>query len=106
MKTIGKHLLCEMSGCNAVAIANLDAVKHALYAAAEAANATSLNGYFHQFSPTGVSGILCLAESHISIHTWPETGYAAVDIFTCGDKAMPHNAIEYLAGALEAEQHH
>ena len=106
MKTIGKHLLCEMSGSNSVAIANLDAVKHALYAAAEAANATALNGYFHQFSPTGVSGILCLAESHISIHTWPETGYAAVDIFTCGETTVPHNALATLSAAFESRAVH
>jgi S-adenosylmethionine decarboxylase len=106
MKTLGKHLLCELTGCSSAKLSGVEGVKKEIYAAAAAANATILHGYFHQFAPTGVSGMLCLAESHISIHTWPETGYAAVDIYTCGDKAMPHNAIEYLAQALEAEQHH
>lgn len=106
MKTLGTHLLCELTGCSSVKLSGVEWVKKEIYAAAFAAKATVLHGYFHQFAPTGVSGMLCLAESHISIHTWPETGYAAVDIYTCGNTAMPRKAIEYLVMAFEADQHH
>jgi S-adenosylmethionine decarboxylase len=106
MKTLGKHLLCELTGCSSVKLSGVEWVKKEIYAAAFAAKATVLHGYFHQFAPTGVSGMLCLAESHISIHTWPETGYAAIDIYTCGETAMPHKAIEHLVTAFEADQHH
>lgn len=72
-------------------------------AGAEAARATILGEHFHKFSPAGVSGMLFLAESHLSLHTWPECGYAAMDIYTCGQHAAPHNAIRVLAEALEAQ---
>ena len=103
MKTIGTHLLCELTGCPREHLTSVAFVELEIRAAAAAAKATVLNGYFHQFSPEGVSGLLCLAESHISIHTWPETGYAAVDIYTCGDDAMPRKAIEHLIKAFEAK---
>jgi len=62
-----------------------------------------VNESFHQFSPDGISGLLSLAESHLSVHTWPECGYAAVDIYTCGQRAIPQNAITVLAEALGAQ---
>lgn len=104
MKTIGTHLLCELTGCPRASLNNIEFVEQQLRAAAVAAKATVLNGYFHKFSPEGVSGVLCLAESHISIHTWPEAGYAAVDIFTCGDLAMPRLAIDHMIAAFKAEK--
>ena len=104
MNTLGMHLVCELNGCNPSILTKVPAIKHAMEAAAISANATILNGYFHQFSPIGVSGLLCLAESHISIHTWPESGYAAVDIYTCGEHTKPHLAIQMLAATLEATQ--
>ncbi len=104
MNTLGMHLVCELNGCNASILTKLPAIKHAMEAAAISANATILDGYFHQFSPTGVSGLLCLAESHVSIHTWPESQYAAVDIYTCGEHTKPHLAIQMLAATLEATQ--
>jgi len=80
------------------------AIQHAIYAAAHEARATPLNGYFHQFSPTGVSGLLCLAESHLSIHTWPEHAYAALDILHLrrrnGARTRP---FRILIAALEAK---
>jgi S-adenosylmethionine decarboxylase len=106
MKTISVHLLAELTGCDRQKLNDMEFVKGALSEAALAAKATILNGYFHQFSPTGISGVLCLAESHISIHTWPEAGYAAVDIFTCGDHAVPQNAITHLTQAFAARDSH
>ena len=59
----------------------------------------------HQFQPQGVTGLALLAESHISIHTWPESGYAAVDVFTCGDHTMPEQACAILCSELQAKRH-
>ncbi len=71
-------------------------------AAAEAAHATVVNSSFHKFGPQGVSGVLVLAESHLSVHTWPELAYAATDIYVCGDTCSPLLAQKSLAHALEA----
>lgn len=59
---------------------------------------------FHKFSPQGVSGVVVISESHLAIHTWPEYGYAAVDIFTCGDRVNPWDACNYLTKWFEAEK--
>ncbi len=80
-------------------------VQQAMIAAARKARATVLDASFHRFSPQGVSGVVVLAESHISVHTWPEAGYAAVDVFTCGDRTMPHRAAEYLIEALKPSRY-
>jgi len=60
--------------------------------AAQAINATVLSGHFHQFEPHGVSGVLVISESHFAVHTWPELGYAAIDLFTCGEKRLSPEA--------------
>ena len=69
------------------------------------ANATVLNLISNKFEPQGVTVIALLAESHISIHTWPESNYSAIDIFTCGQNMMPELASQYLIEALNAEEH-
>jgi S-adenosylmethionine decarboxylase len=99
---LSRHIVAEFSDCNAVALESIDIVRRALEKGATAAGATILNGYCHKFSPSGVSGVLCLAESHISIHTWPESRYAAADIFTCGARTQPAEAIQVLRQILEA----
>lgn len=73
-----------------------------MIAAAKAARATIMESAFHRFEPQGVSGTVILAESHISIHTWPEKGYAAMDFYTCGDHTDPWLACEYAAKVLRA----
>ncbi len=73
-------------------------------AAAEEARATVMNSSFHKFGPQGVSGVLVLAESHLSVHTWPEHGYAATDIYVCGESCFPRLAQVSLARALGASQ--
>jgi S-adenosylmethionine decarboxylase len=85
------------------------AIDAALRVGADAAGATILHGHFHHFSPNGgVSGVLVLAESHISIHTWPERGYAAVDIFMCGAcdpyRALPALRAAFRAGRIEVSE--
>ena len=103
MLTVSAHLICELGGCDTTLIGDVEVVKAALLRAATDSNVTVLNAYFHRFSLCGVSGVLCIAESHISVHTWPESGYAAIDVFTCGDIAMPHKAIEVLGKAFRAQ---
>ncbi|MCL5016237.1 MAG: adenosylmethionine decarboxylase [Patescibacteria group bacterium] len=82
-KPLGKHIIADFF--DSENLDDLEFVKQTLTAAASAAKATILGSKFHKFSPQGVTGYLLLAESHISIHTWPEYGYAAIDVFTCGN---------------------
>ncbi len=98
VKFAGMHLLVDLWGASN--LCDPDHIDRALREAAEAAGATILHGHFHHFSPNGgVSGVLVLAESHISIHTWPECGFAAVDIFMCG-AAEPQRALAVIEQAL------
>jgi S-adenosylmethionine decarboxylase len=82
----GKHFIVEFRDCSAAKLNNKKFIQETLVKAAEAARCHVLHAYFHTFEPQGVTGIVALAESHISIHSWPEYGYAAIDIFMCGDK--------------------
>lgn len=100
LRQLGTHLLVELVGCRFETLDDLPGVRRALITAAQRARATVLDDSFHRFSPQGLSGVVVLAESHISIHTWPEQGYAAVDVFTCGDQAMPQRAVDHLVAAL------
>ena len=94
----GTHLIVDL--WHASNLDDLPAVEQALRDAADRAGATLLNVDLHHFSPNGgISGVAVLAESHISIHTWPEISYAAVDVFMCGN-AQPHRAIEVLKGVF------
>ena len=77
--------------------------KH-MVAAAKAAKATVVNALFHKFNPYGVSGVVVIAESHLAIHTWPEYGFAAVDVFTCGPEVDPRICQKYLTKALKAKR--
>jgi S-adenosylmethionine decarboxylase len=96
----GIHLLADFDGINADKLVSCDAIDALLRGAAEAAGATILHSHFHSFGPgQGVTGVLLLAESHISIHTWPEFGFAAADIFMCGD-AAPQLALDVIELAL------
>ena len=103
MKALGTHIVCELSGCNPEVLTNVDAVHAMMVAAAKASRATVMESAFHRFEPQGVSGTVILAESHLSIHTWPEMGYAAMDFYTCGDHTDPWLACEYAAKAFGAK---
>jgi len=100
--TIGTHLLVELKACDPKLLNDLPSIEGAMHAAASAAGATVVSSQFHNFGPQGVSGVLVLAESHISVHTWPEHGYAAVDIYTCGPDCKPALAHKLLAEVLQA----
>lgn len=84
MKTIGRHLIAEYYQCDADVLDDVELVRGAMLDAAHAVGATVLGQVFHSFDPHGVSGTVVIAESHLSVHTWPENGYVAVDIYTCG----------------------
>ena len=86
MDMVGKHCILELYDCDPSKLDDEVFLRSAITQAAERAGATLLNLITHQFQPQGVTGLALLAESHISIHTWPEAGYAAVDVFTCGDR--------------------
>jgi S-adenosylmethionine decarboxylase len=102
--TVGRHLLADLSGISAPLLRDSGALESLLRAAARAAGATVLGSHFHHFGAGGgVTGVVLLAESHLSLHTWPETGFAAADIFMCG-RCDPMVAIEVLLAALEPSE--
>ena len=101
---LGKHILLELYGCNTSIINDVGQLKTYMNEAAEKSGATILESRFHLFSPYGVSGVVIIAESHLTIHTWPEHDYAAVDFFTCGD-IDPLIAVDYLKEKLESQSH-
>lgn len=99
----GTHLIVEFTG--AEGLDAIERIDRALRLAAEASGATLLHIHTHKFTPQGVTGVAVLAESHISVHTWPEIGYGAFDVFMCGD-ADPHAAVEVLRAAFEPAEVH
>jgi len=101
MTTLGRHLIAEFYGCDDGVSDDVTAIEEHLRAAATAIGATVVGAAFHRYAPQGVSGTLLIAESHMSVHTWPEAGYVAVDIFTCGG-LDPRPGFRCLAGALGA----
>jgi S-adenosylmethionine decarboxylase len=103
MKEFGIHLLIELWSCNRRKIDDLHGLERIMSQAATVAGAHVLKTAFQDFNPQGVSGVVVIAESHLTIHTWPEHGYAAVDIFTCGAKVDPWKAVDFLKKELEAE---
>ena len=100
-----KHFLLELYRCDEEKLNDESFLRCSLNRAAKLAKAKILNLISNKFEPQGVTAIALLAESHISIHTWPESNYSAVDIFTCGQNMSPELACNYLIEALEAEEH-
>ena len=100
-----KHLLLELYRCDCEKLNDESFLRCSLNRAAKLANATVLNLISNKFEPHGVTAIALLAESHISIHTWPESNYSAVDIFTCGKNMMPELASQYIIESLMAKEH-
>jgi S-adenosylmethionine decarboxylase len=104
-EAVGKHCILELYDCDSTRLDDEAFLRDAITTAARRAGATLLNLITHRFEPQGVTGLALLAESHISIHTWPESGYAAVDVFTCGDHTMPERACAVLVAELAAAHH-
>lgn len=104
LETLGKHILIEFYNCDKKILKNPKIIELRMNEAAKIANATIIQSVFHHFNPYGVSGAIIISESHLAIHTWPEYGYAAVDIFTCGDKIDPWTAFKFLEEVFKAER--
>ncbi|MFA5366967.1 MAG: adenosylmethionine decarboxylase [Dehalococcoidia bacterium] len=106
MHALGQHVILELHDCDRKALSNCEFLRETLLEACRRAGATILGNSFHVFSPyDGVSGVIIIAESHLSIHTWPEYRYAAVDIFACGDSLHPEKAVEFMVSELKAGNH-
>ncbi len=105
MKSLGKHFIIEFHDCDPDALNNKEILESHILESVRVSGATVIQPFFHQFSPHGVSGIVVIAESHFSIHTWPEYGYCAVDIFTCGEDIDNEAALEYLRTALQSRHY-
>lgn len=103
MEHLGQHVIIELWGCNE-GINDADLVRTAMLEAVQAANATLLDLNVHTFSPHGVTGVAVLSESHLSVHTWPEYGYMAADVFTCGNTTKPAAAAEVLRRYFEPQE--
>ncbi len=103
MKKLGRHLIAEFADCDGQKLADLDYIEAALNEAVRKSGATIIRSVFHRYNPQGVSGVVVIAESHLSIHTWPEYNYAAVDFFTCGESVDPYKAYEYMKKMLKSK---
>lgn len=103
-KALGHHWLIELYACDAVSLEQTAFIQSHMEEAARRTGATIVQSNFHQFSPYGVSGVVVIQESHLTIHTWPEHSYAAIDLFTCGDSIEPEKGIEYLREAFNAKK--
>ena len=100
--TLGRHVVAEFIDCNPARLENEGFLKRHAASACRQAGATVLGVHSHKFEPQGATVLVLLAESHLSIHTWPEYAYAAVDVFTCGESLRPEEAVYYLAEKLGA----
>ena len=96
IENIGRHCILELYQCDNAKLNDEAFIRTTITSSAKIAGATLINLVTHSFKPQGVTGLALLAESHISIHTWPEIGYAAIDVFTCGDHTMPEKACKTL----------
>lgn len=100
--TLGRHILCEAYGCDPEVLNDRRRVEDIMVEAALRAGAEIREVALHQFAPQGVSGVVVISESHLAIHTWPELGYAAIDVFTCGDTVDPWDACNHLVKSFNA----
>jgi len=100
--TLGRHILVEYYNCDSEILKDPTRIEQEMKQAAIQAKATIVESVFHHFSPWGVSGAVIIEESHLTIHTWPEYGFASADFFTCGD-IDPWESFEYLEKILKAE---
>ncbi|HEY9117719.1 MAG TPA: polyamine aminopropyltransferase [Roseivirga sp.] len=102
MASLGRHIIVEYYNCSPELLNDVVHIEESMENAAEEAGATIINSTFHHFSPYGVSGVVVIQESHLAIHTWPEYGYASVDLFTCGDTVNPWVSYQMLKDAFKA----
>ncbi len=105
MSPKGVHFIVEASGCDET-ITNVVRLQEILVEAAKRAHAQVWSVSFHQFPPNGVSGVVVISESHLSVHTWPEVNYMALDIYTCGAQTEPMLAVNYVLDQVHAQHTH
>ena len=103
MNSLGSHLIIDAFDCNPKILDSVPQISRIINEAVLISGATPHESCFHHFSPQGVSGVIIIAESHFSIHTWPENSYAAIDIFTCGHKIKKEKAMKFIKNELEAQ---
>ncbi|MBA7630658.1 S-adenosylmethionine decarboxylase proenzyme [subsurface metagenome] len=101
-KEFGSHFLVELINCTPDRLRKVKDVKQIMRQVIQKSKSTMVRSSFHQFQPEGVTGMILIRESHIAIHTWPEEGYVAADIFTCGQEMDPYIAIEVMKDRFEA----
>ncbi len=104
--TLGIQYVVECSGCLPDVIGSVERVQAILLEAAARAGAQVWGVSVHRFPPNGVSGVVVISESHLSVHTWPEMGYAALDIYTCGNHTSPMDAVMYVLAEFGAGTAH
>ncbi|EIT85424.1 S-adenosylmethionine decarboxylase proenzyme [Fictibacillus macauensis ZFHKF-1] len=103
MDTMGRHVIAELWGCNSEKLNDLKYIEETFVDAALKSGAEVREVAFHKFAPHGVSGVVIISESHLTIHSFPEHGYASIDVYTCGDRIDPNVAADYISQALEAD---
>lgn len=103
MDTMGRHIITELWECNPHKLNDIDYIERLFVDAALRSGAEVREVAFHKFAPHGVSGVVIISESHLTIHSFPEHGYASVDVFTCGDRIDPATASQYIAEGLDAK---
>lgn len=104
MRALGRHVLAELYGCAPEILDDAVKIEEAMVNAALEAGAEIREVVFHEFCPQGISGVVVISESHLAIHTWPELGYAAVDVFTCGSTVDPWVSCHFLKKQFLAER--
>ncbi|WP_070121818.1 adenosylmethionine decarboxylase [Bacillus marinisedimentorum] len=103
MDTMGRHVIRELWGCNTDKLNDLKLIEEVFVDAALKAGAEVREVAFHKFAPHGVSGVVIISESHLTIHSFPEHGYASIDVYTCGDRIDPNVAADFITEGLEAK---
>lgn len=103
MDTMGRHVIAELWDCNIDILNNMSQIEQVFVDAALKAGAEVREVAFHKFAPHGVSGVVIIAESHLTVHSFPEHGYASIDVYTCSNTIDPNIAVDYIIQALEAK---
>jgi S-adenosylmethionine decarboxylase len=104
MKSLGQQLIVELYGCDRTLLDDPSRLEQILTEAIRRSGGTIIRPCFHQFSPHGVTGVVVIAESHVAVHTWPEFGYCALDVFTCGTQVKTDQIFEHVRFELQAQE--
>lgn len=104
MDTMGRHVIAELWGCDADKLNDFRGIERIMVNAALEAGAEVREVAFHKFAPQGVSGVVIISESHLTIHSFPEHGYASIDVYTCGDRIDPNVACDFITSSLGADR--